>query len=245
MSDFLNNFIEEFDAKTSTKKQKIPDAPVLKEEVLKISFRNKTVTEEILVPRFKKNINLVLNKSIILYGPSESGKTYILRDLMHLTKTCFPIVFAFVPTNTEKHDYDSLIPKPLVFEHFGLKEIREIYERQRMTTEIYNNANNLKTLHSLFDRVSNEESKQFLKELLHLRRKAIMSAEKKTDKKKIEEIEEIFKTKLTRFYKTMINKSASALQRMDLSQDEKIALRYINLNPRMLILFDDALVEVM
>lgn len=274
MSDFLNNFINEdlgnievpipnkkkssmFIIDNNDKRPNLPNKPKPKEHFLnkddsiKVLFKARGFPEEeIVVNRFKKTPNAIIGRSIILYGPSGSGKTYIVRDLMNLTKTYFPMVFAFVPTNAEKHDYDSLIPKPLVYETFGLKEIKDIYVRQKSTTEIYNNANNLKTLHCLFDKIASPKAKIFLKKLLYFKGKAIKEAEQKCEslsekKNKREEIEAIFKEKLIRFYKQVINPNVKKLQTMNLSQEEKFALRYRNLNPKTLILFDDAFIEVM
>lgn len=251
MSDFLNNFIDDkLDLKKNTIKKHQRKEEFLKDDTLTIIFKYKDVTEEVQIPKFKKNINLILNKSIILYGPSGSGKTSIVRDFMHLTKKCFPMVFAFVPTNAEKHDYDSLIPKPLVYESFSLKEIKEIYVRQKITTEIYNNANNIKTLYSLFNRVADDNIKHYHDKLTKLKKKAIKTIEETTksitDKKvKTEQIEDIFKNEIIGLYKIVIKKNINDLHKMNLTQEEKFALRYIGLNPRTLVLFDDALVEVM
>lgn len=258
MSDFLNNFIDDNSTNKNTDKKTTKKETNLtkfenKDDTLKVQFKARGFPEEeILVPKFKKEISSVVNVSIILYGPSGSGKTVIVRDMMHLTKSCFPMVFAFVPTNSEKHDYDKMIPKPMVYEDFGLKEIKDIYIRQKSTTEIYNNANNLKTLNSLFLRIANAKAKEYLKKLLYFKERAIKEAEDKCTtiaekKSKKDDIEDVFKEKLIRFYKQVINPNVKKLQAMnnELTQEEKFALRYRNLNPRVLILFDDALVEVM
>ena len=248
MSDKIRNFVSDFESKTN------PESAVKyinKDDSIKILFKQKDATdEEIVIRKFPNDINSIMNKSVILYGPSGSGKTRIIRDFMHTTKLCYPLVFAFVPTNAQKHDYDSLIPKPLVFESFDLKNIKEIYTRQKSTTEVYNNANNLKILNSLFLRIATPKDKIFHKKLLFFKDHAITKSEQKNqslaDKKsKYDEIEEIFKNKLIHFYKQVINPNVRKLQAMDLSEKEKYALTFRNLNPRILILFDDAFTEVM
>jgi len=206
--------------------------------------------EEVIIPRYKKNFASLINRNIILYGPTGSGKSTVIRDLMHFTQKCYPIVFAFAPTNREKHDFDKLIPAPLVFEDFGLKEVTDLYIRQRSTTEIYNNANEPKTLHSLFHRVASSRAKGFLEKLLHYKAKAIKEAEHRCEslsekKNKRDEINTIFKEKLVHFYKQVINPNAKKLQSMDLSKEEKFALRYRFLNAKVLAIFDDAYTEIM
>lgn len=246
----IDNNDKRFDIKNLNKTKNFSS----KDDTLKVTYivkqNGQTKEEEILVPKFKKTKDNILNKGIILYGPTGSGKTRIIRDFMHLTKNSFPIVFAFAPTNAEKHDYDALIPKPLVFENFGLKEIKEIYNRQRSTTEVYNNANNLKTLHSLFNRVASAKARIYLKKINYFKERALKdifekyeSLSEKNDKK--EEIELLFKEKLICFYKQIIIPNIKKLQQMNLTQEERFALRYRNLNAKTLIMFDDAFTEVM
>lgn len=239
MSKIINNFVNNKEL-------------LVKDDSIKIQIKKKNQPdEEIIVSKFNKSAGNLINKGIILYGPTESGKSFIIRDFMYIMKSKFPLVFAFVPTNMEKHDYDTIIPKPLVFEEVLLKQIKEIYIRQRTATEIYNNANNLNTLDGLFNRIADIRSKQMIKKLLLLKEKAIKEAELKTEtqvekKNKIEEIENIFKEKIISFYKQIINSNYKKLIRMeDLNNEEKFALAYRNLNPHILIIFDDALTEIM
>lgn len=255
MSKILNNFLNN-DVNSSTIETDFLNKPentkfLNKDDSLKVVFKYKgNPDEEIIIPKFKKNVLSILNRGIILYGPTETGKTVIMKDFLYMTKGVYPIVFAFSPTNSENHTYDSIIPKPLVFEELTLKQIKEIYIRQKTTTEIYNNANNLKTLHSLFLKVSNIRSKLFLDKLLNFKDKALKEAEAKCEtliekKNKKDEIEEVFKDKLIKFYKQVINPNYNKLQNMELNQEEKFALRYRYLNPHILIIFDDALTEIM
>jgi hypothetical protein len=260
MSDFLADFIDDEEdkkkpiEKSKTKKEESDEELVVKKvsDEIKVVFRCKGYPdEEIIIPAFKKTANNILNRGIIFYGPTGSGKTTIIRNFMFLTKKTFPIVFAFAPTNSEKHDMDAMIPKPLVYETgWGLKEIKDIYTRQRSATEIYNNANNLKTLHKLFVRVANAHARKFLGKILSLKQRAIKDVMKKNDsladqKNKIAEIEDVFKEKLIKFYKQVINPNARKLERESLDQEEKFALRYRNLNVRSLMVFDDAMTEIL
>lgn len=258
MSDFLCNFIvDEIGTKRPVVNTAAPvrspagrvETKYKKDDSVKIIFRTRGAQdEEITIPRFTRSKNNLINKSIILYGPSGSGKSTIIRDFMHEVRKAFPLVMGFVPTNAEKHDYDAMIPRPFVHEEFGLKEIKEVYTRQKTMTEIYNNANNIKTLNKLFERVANRRAQMFLDKMKHLRDKALRESDQGTLSEKSQrrtEIEDIFKERLARFYKQIINPNAKRLERMDLDQEEKFAIKYRHLNPRILIVFDDAFIEVM
>jgi hypothetical protein len=206
--------------------------------------------EEIIVPRLQKKFTTVLNQSTILYGPSKTGKTVLTHDFMFIMRKVFPFVFVFAPTNEENHDYDGIVPAPLIYEKFGLNEIKNIYLRQKAAASMYRTANALPILHKMFLRVATPNAKLFLKKITALQEKALQEAESKCSslaekKDKRKEITEMFEEKLIRFYKQIINPNAKRLENMNLDEKEKYALRYRNFNPRILVIFDDAMTEIM
>jgi hypothetical protein len=206
--------------------------------------------EEIIIQPLKKSNMTFLNKSVIFYGPSGSGKTFVIYNYMYIMSDLFPVVFVFAPTNDEKHDFDKHVPWPLIFEEFGITDIRDVYWRQKAATNDYNKANNLKILHKLFMRVANGKAKQHYRKLLSMREKFLEQADRTCKdtsirKAKMEEIEELFKFKMIRFYKHIISPYSKRLMNQNLSQEEKTALVNINLNPRTLVIFDDATTEVL
>ena len=244
MSDFLVNFINDGESKTTLKsggpksggpksggpksgefktekpkttiqKSSIPRSPTSSDaknfnktdDTLYIKFTAKTGEEIISVGRFKKNSTVLFNKSVIFYGPSGSGKTTLMKDYMYIMRKVFPIVFAFVPTNCEKHDFDRLIPTPLIFEEFGLNDIKNIYNRQQAAAFIYNTANDLNILYKLFQRVADVRARQYLDRIMLLKKKCSRKIEEQyaseltLRKNKLDEVEEIFKDKLINYYK--------------------------------------------
>src|SRR5271156_4473392 len=58
-------------------------------------------------------------------------------------------------------------------------------------------------------------------------------------KKKTEEIEQEYEKFFTLVYKRYISEHRSRLIKMQLNQDEAFTLRYLDFNPRMLLVFDD------
>lgn len=248
----INNFIKDEKSEKNEKNEKNEKDQFFKKDdsiTVKLNIRGNAI-EKITVPKWKLNPEQLINRGIILYGPTGSGKTRIIREFMSITKRYFPIVIVFAPTNMEKHDYDNLVPKQLIHEDLKLDYIQEIYNRQRSTTEIYNNSNNLNILNKLFMKVANIKNRQYYDKLLSFKKNSISEVDRKIDdseqrRQKLEEIESIFEKKLISFYKGIINANIDKLKKMDLSQEEKYAIRYRNLNPRMLIIFDDAFTEVM
>ena len=202
--------------------------------------------EELIINKYEPKPIDLINKSIIFYGPSNSGKTQIIRDFMFLTKKYFPIAFAFAPTNAEKHDYDSIIPQPLVYEKFDLNDINNIYKRQKIITEIYNNANNIKILKSIYKKIGlNNIYDDMFKRIEKVRKNSLEMIEKEEgDKKtKIDNLEYVIKTKLNDLYKNIIKKHK--IDSSELTEQEQYAVKYININPNVLIVFDDAMTEIL
>jgi hypothetical protein len=222
-----------------------------KDDNIHVLFRYRGQSEEeIIIPPLKKTNMIFLNKSVIFYGPSGSGKTKAIYNYMYIMYDIFPTVFVFAPTENQKGDFGQHVPIPLIFEEFGVKEVRNIYLRQKAATSIYNNANNLKVLHNLFIRVANGKAVQFQKKLILLKEKAKhqtagLYSDSSVRKAKIEEIEDLFKYKLIRFYKKIIGPHIRKLQTQELSKEEKFAIKYLNFNPRTLIVFDDATTELL
>ena len=278
MSDFLVNFIKD-DKKKPKEGTGISfidnDEPALSNEIpagkapktqkgkesgkflktddaIHVKFKPRGQAEEnLVIPRLKKGLLTFLNKSVIFYGPSGSGKTILMKDYMYIMRKLFPIVFAFAPTNYEKHDFDKVVPIPLVFEEFGLADIKNVYQRQRAAASIYNTANDLAVLKSLFHKVADARARQFAGRMMVLREKARKQTEETyasdvaIRKAKIEEIEDMFKNKLIRFFKQVITPKVKRLNQMNLSKEERYAIEYINFNAHILVVFDDATDEIL
>lgn len=219
---------------------------------LKIQFKARGFPdEEILVPLYNKSPYGLHNKSGMFYGLSGTGKTVLINDFMYRMKDMFPKVVVFSPTNQEKHDYDGIVPSPLVYEDFTLENIKELYEHQRAAAQVYNNANNLKVLHGLFKKVATRKSHQYLNRLLNMKNRALMDIEKNYKdpgqrKSKREEVKDMMREKLIAFYKSIIKPHKAKFQgNRNLTDKEALAIKYLDYNPHILVIFDDAMKEIM
>lgn len=220
---------------------------------IKVAVSGKGVTsEELTIPWFSKKWELIKDRSVIFYGPSGSGKTVLIHDIMYNCKYQYPRVIVFAPTNREKGgDYEGIIPKELVYEEFGLEDIRKIYEHQKAAAHAYNTANNLTVLEKIFERIAATPQRQYVGTLQRQKRLAEVEIAKvyqdpAVRKVKRNELEEMHKTKLRSFYKkNIIKPNLELLTSMHLPADEMMAVKYVNFNPRVLIVFDDAMTEIL
>jgi hypothetical protein len=162
----------------------------------------------------------------------------------------FPKVVVFAPTNQEKHDFDGIVPVPLIYEEFTLKNIKDLYEQQRAAASVYNNANNLKVLHGLFKKVATKKSTTYLQSLLDMKKRALTDIEKNYKdvaerKAKKEEVTDLTKGRLIEFYKSMIKPHKEKfVGNKNLTEKEALAIKYLDFNPHILVIFDDAMKEI-
>lgn len=194
------------------------------------------------------NIRDFINKGTIFYGTTETGKTVFIYDLMYKMKHIFHKVLVFAPTNEEKHDFDGVVPTPFIYESFGLEDIENVYNYQKAITNVYEIANTQEFLLSLFSKVASIEERNIMtmiigkmnQEIEVINRSKIAGSKRKAK----EEIEEKYAQGIKCVAKKCIRRMKSHLLTMNLSDDEKYTLKYLDLNPHILVIFDDAMMEI-
>lgn len=189
-----------------------------------------------------------LNKSVIFYGPSKTGKTVLIKWALWQSRHIYPLVIAHVPTNQLKHDYDKIIAPGFVHEEIDLEFLSDMYTRQLNATETYNRVNNINTLKKLLSYIDNSnDAYQYLEKLSKLHKKAIDRATTHgfaNDSETVEEINENYKEEKLKVYKTFIKAYKKTLMKCNLSEEEKFVILYITFNPRLLFINDDATAEL-
>ena len=123
---------------------------------LSVFVSTKQKTETLKIPKFTP-LDIIVNKSVIIYGESGTGKTQIIRDIMYRNIDAFFDGVVFCPTNQSNGDYTGYFPKPLIYEEFNLEHITEVYSRQEARTNRYKSANNSEKLEELFNIIKNKE----------------------------------------------------------------------------------------
>lgn len=103
------------------------------------------------IPMFDKNVDYFLNRSIMLYGASNSGKSTIIRDILYSLKKHIPNVCVICPTNKLNGSYDGFIPKPLIHSEVSEHLLNDILKRQLLNVKIYNLANDKNKLKDLYN----------------------------------------------------------------------------------------------
>ncbi len=200
-----------------------------------------------MIPDLELSTKLFLDKSIVAYGASDTGKSVITRDIMYHLRDAIDQYVIFAGNADCADDYEKLGAKrPLIHKGLDMEVFRKIWDRQDMMTAVYTRANNPDTIKSLFAKLRLEKIEKFIKELDRKKQTDIaeLSAKYKDEEpSKITEeggkIHKQYSEFIQAIYKYSIKKFRIRLTALDLNQEEKYTLQYIDFNPRILIVIDD------
>lgn len=185
-----------------------------------------------------------LDKSTVLLGPSRSGKSTIIVDILYQLRDKIDQIIVISPMDKQNHTYDrGIVPLPFIHYDMTIESINLIWERQQALVSVYGKANNPAVLNSLFNRCNNTDCKNRISDVQTSLRNYctnIDMSDRAVAQCKIEEQQEKCGKLITAIHKLAIENSIDALHKMsNLSKEERFSLKYININPRLMIIFDD------
>lgn len=202
-------------------------------------------TEGDPIPWFPKDVNNHLDKTTLIFGGTGSGKTTVIEEILYLLKDYVPNFIVMAP-RTSDAAYRRKLPSRCIKEDFTKERLQQLWNRQYYATQLYNTANDINILESLFKVAPDREGIVMLEAI---KRKALdmikvieMSpnldfGQKKAQKTAIEELQ-IKKIKI--IYRDAVRKNKHIIERNpDLTTQQKIALDYLDFNPRMCLIIDD------
>lgn len=199
-----------------------------------------------MLPDFKFDVKYFLEKNTLLLGETGTGKTTIIFDILHTISPYVDQILVFAPTDPVNKSYSSgTVPLPLIHYNITQKILDDIWQRQEAQAFMYEVANNPEIINALFARCEvRPQVEQLIKDsqrAFEIRRhecqkmyNPTMAAEKiKADAEKVNKFTlDARKIAIRRCSKQL-------LARSDLTKDERLAVTYIDLNPNMVIIFDD------
>lgn len=202
------------------------------------------------IPFFNKHYSYFLNKSIILYGSSGSGKSMIMRDILYILKDHIPNILVIAPTNHLNKSFDDIIPSQLIFPDVTEELIQNIFKRQKAVVKLYNMVNEIAKLESIYNKLA-QMSDNFIKsKVINSYTKIKQKYEQNDDlhivekKIKLKELEDVHKRSLIEFYKKIINRYRNQIMNNKSLQSkfddiEFKIIKCININPNFLLILDD------
>jgi hypothetical protein len=229
-------------------------------------FIEKDKNGEIFLPKIKENYKTFLNKSINLYGSSNSQKSTLIIQIMKALKDYVPACICFNMTENSNNTFKKLLPDALIHTILDIPTLESIWRRQEILTEIHkkvNNIDNIKEVIAYFDESSFNDNiekiykkKEIELDNLHNRKldNNLLVLEKSKLNEKFNEIENILTKKYLNNIKDKIKNISNNLKNnnmltkeeeryyskyKNLDDDRKIIIKYNNINPNLLIIFDD------
>jgi energy-coupling factor transporter ATP-binding protein EcfA2 len=184
------------------------------------------------IPIFDRSVDYFLNRSVILYGASNSGKSTIMKDILSILRPHIPNVCVICPTNELNGSYNEIIPKPLIHPEVTEQLLDDILKSQSLNVKLHNIANDMSKLEQIYNQLSICDPE--IKKL----KDAYEFVSKKTSN--LAKLQSAHSLAMINTYKKAISRSN---RHNILSESDKVVVKHININPNFLIIIDDAAVS--
>jgi hypothetical protein len=191
---------------------------------------------------------LLYNKVINLFGAPKTGKTKCIASIVYALRKKIPLIFVFCPTDTLNGTYSKElnIPSCMIYERPTKEILTRIKDRQQVMIKFYKDANDPSIMKSIFDKVNIPKFSDKLRKLDLVYNAAIKNLENNFDdnaailEEKKRQEDEIFKVKYQKIYKTGLKYYRRQLLKIeDLTEEEIFCIKYHDINPNIMIIFDD------
>jgi hypothetical protein len=198
-------------------------------------------------PKDPKNL---LYKIIALYGKTNSGKSYMIDELMRICKDYTPALLIVNPTSEGKNIYEGKVPNRCVKFFVKSDWIVNVNEKQKNRAMIYDKANKLNTMEEVFNLVASTEEKTKIENINARADLYVQKANSNTKLSKKEIKEAIAKIRnsqndsLRKIYKGCIRSNLNLLRSkinngLIKSENHICAINYVNYNPNFILILDD------
>jgi len=221
------------------------------------------------IPEIKLSPSALLDKTTVIYGPSGTGKTVVVKDGLKKLNDYVEQIVLVSPTEPSNRAYEGFVDR--AFTHYQLGTVSKtdkkdtpqkaahrfleaIFQRQEMMAAIYTRANRVEVLSKLYGRLSKgvrRKADKFIASLERKRRRVLSSLKRRYAEnvgmlgEKVEEANEKFEKMLSLLLKKYLTPHVDALwKKKGLTEDEFYSLKYIHFNPRLLLLFDDCAAQL-
>jgi len=207
-----------------------------------------SIPEDFKVPKLTLDKSLLKNKSIVIYGLSDTGKTTITLDIMHILRDDIEQVIVVNKNEESNNSYNGVVPQVFVHKNLTPELIDEIWSRQGALTGVYKQANRYDIILSIYKHVRNEKFDEIIDSVNSIRDKEIKDIKINNVNDvdtKIAELNERMDAILITVMKKRINAAIEIIRNIKTwNQEQKYTLEYLNLNPNVLFIIDDCIEDV-
>ncbi len=196
------------------------------------------------LPEIDLDWRKVVDKTTCIFGESGTGKSMVIKDLLSISNGHIDQVIVVSPTDKQNHTYDSgIVPLPMIHYTVSVDLLEQIWQRQEAFSDIYSRANDPVIIRKLFNMINDTKAAELLG-LMEKRKRDSMAAicethDEDTAAIKNNKLELDFSDLVAKVYKTHILANRDKLMRNKLTEQEKFTIKFINFNPKLLLIFDD------
>lgn len=222
-----------------------------------------TVDNDLIDTIFKKNETLTggayefeeyvfnykdIMHSVGFFGGSESGKTFLCKDMISRVKGIFPRVILFSPTAATNNDFKGIINDLLIIPTLTEEKFIEIYDAQKEIANMFRKVNSFEVLQEVFEGSATSSQKNNLAKIINAKERLFQfirseNTDENIAAEKIRDMNVKIEKKMCKYMKAIILSVRHTLPLDEFSADGKLCIKYLDIQPRTLIIFDDLMDE--
>ena len=202
------------------------------------------------IPDFAMTVEALADKSTLILGGTGTGKSIIVNEVLYTLREHIEQVIVISGTDNSNGAYgDKVVPEQCVYTAFTPELLENLYERQSAFADVYKRANDAKLLKRLFERAESADGRRMV---ASIEQRLSQYEAEVTDttpdpqaaSAKIEHLRKDCNELIISIYKHYIRKHRDIIMRYKMAPEEQHALKYIDFNPRLLLIFDDVTEQI-
>ena len=214
---------------------------------------NLSINDKLYLPNFELTSKEILNKSIVLYGSRGSGKSVICKDIMYTLRHDIPNVIIFNSTESSNSFFSNIVSKPFLYDKVELNVLDNIWKRQEHITEIHKKINNIDILKNIIIKLNLESAIDLIENVEKNKEKFADNMQQKIENDntflleinklndKFNDVKLLILKQIIKFIKKKLKKNE--IDKNNLSQEDIDIIKFIDINPNILLIFDDCAAE--
>lgn len=200
------------------------------------------------IPRVDDSNRYFLNHLTVLYGPSGTGKSSLIKHILNTLRDVIPVGIVCCPTNATNGDYDRIIPPECIYDDLSANLMKRIFTRQSNILAMYDMVRDIDNLHSLYRMVADDQSSEKIRRLDLLLSKSIAQVKSTFDTDEVEstvnDLKERHKKKVVRIMRSCIKDNLTFINNQNLDGMQKVIVTNLEINPNILLLIDDCAASI-
>jgi hypothetical protein len=219
-----------------------------------------------VVPPLPVSVSSFMDCTTAIYGPSKTGKTVIVKNIMQILNPHIEQIFIICPTEPTNKSYEGIVRAPYIHYTLNMPDpdstkrsdpvkgairfLEALWKRQEMMAAIYVRANKLDVLARLYKKSGTKHGRD---QIRRAKKCKVESVEKVKHSlrgqlgrldEEVKKVVEKCDTLLIMLYKNYLVPEYQRLCKYKLDPEESFSLKYLLFNPKLLLIFDDCAAEL-